>query len=280
MAFNVKIRFTGICAFVPNDTNPPTKYCVLLPHAFFEDPALVPDAPDATKLRRHRAMIQFPLRNVSGMDSDTTGATVVWYFENRRLTFDAPGAAPLTIGNLADVLDIGEVAPGFNKVDPSLLTPMTDKVAQVMFNVGHLEQELPPPLVWKLTPRVLTPRTVFTRLVNEVVLTISGINSFTIQSSPLTTGALAEQKLVAPAGGTIPITIAHLCQDNPLRWETKNFSAVDDIDMKWYFKLLSESDQADLNDALEENELPVPRPTPSGGQGIDCSPGQMAAASF
>lgn len=284
MNFHVEVRFTGICGLVPDKAfdQQPAKVCVVLPDAFFKDVSAPPEAADATALRRHRAMVHFPVRNIPGQEADKTGGTVVWYIEKQRLTFDATGAQALTVGNLAQVLDIEAIANGYSQVDPDHLkaTVGQARAAQVVFDIGHLAQGTVPTQVWKVTPSVLSPRTVITRLTYEVVLTISNISSFKMLVSPREGGSPVEQELKAGAGETIPITIAHLCQDNPLRWETTNFSAVDDEDTKWYFKLLSPTDQLKLAAALDSNELPIPRPTSSGGQGVDCSPARMAPTTF
>src|SRR5689334_3125171 len=98
MSFNVRIKFTGICTFVPNKPfdQHPTRVWVLLPNG---ERWPAPGA-DERGLRRHIAFVRFNTVNMRGFNSMIDQPSVaIWYLgkgnplETWSLTFECPGAA-------------------------------------------------------------------------------------------------------------------------------------------------------------------------------------------
>jgi hypothetical protein len=283
MSFDLEVRFTGICAFVPesdfNGTSQPQRVLAVLPYGFFEDVSRPRDAADATALRRHRAMVQIKAENLSGLTNSKLDATLTWYFENQRLTFrPTDGPTSLKTHDLSNIINMEVVAPNFAKVDPAKLDPTLggQEVTQVLIDRGELTQEAPANEFWTFAPNPLSMDTSVTQISSAIILTIPGLSKIELVAQPLGGGTSLVQELI-PTGPKISITIANLCESNPILWPTKNFKALPDQDFKWYFQLLSATDRIDLIRTLRGFSLPIPRPLGiPNGQGADCSPAKMA----
>ncbi len=286
MAFNLAVRFTGICAFVPDKpfNRSPKKVCVVLPDAYFDNMATPRDAPDNTKLRRHRPMVFFSLRDVAGTPATAPDAIAIWYLDKQRLTFETTGVGPtLKVGDLSKMIDVSAVAPGYDTVDPKLLG-WGEKATQVMFDRGYLEAPIDDPRPW-VFPNTLSQGQVVEMkggIASVVTLTLEGLTSLKIWARPLAGGDPLCLELKPPGRHRlVTVDIAHLCDDNPLRWARKKAERVQDEDFKWYFKLLDPNATAKLQKALKG--LPLPYHYPVGrlnGQGANCPPAGMRPASF
>ena len=98
MSFNLRVKFSGICTFVPNRPldQGPTRMCILLPDADSDSIYIREGAADGKDLQRHRGFIRFNLRNLEGMQElpqqdDLSG---LWYLGRRQLQFDFEGGYP------------------------------------------------------------------------------------------------------------------------------------------------------------------------------------------
>jgi hypothetical protein len=86
--------------------------------------------------------------------------------------------------------------------------------------------------------------------------------------------AAAAARLVPDEAGTVEITVANLCMDNPLEWPFDE-EPRDDHDFCWYYLLLDDDSFSSSMEAVGEGQLPIPRPVgselgPLLGVGMNC----------
>lgn len=284
MSFTTKITFTGVCEFVPNAPfdQHPTEIRVLFPNGE-RQPLKGADADD---LARHRAFVRFNTGNLLGFDNDTDQpADAIWYlgrldpFENWELTFDCPGTQKnLPIGDLRQVPELGEMAPDFSKLDSMAVrgnNPSNRLIARAVIDRGYLHtgNSFGP---W-VVPNVLCKTAIqYPFIANEVILDIPQCDEFTIVATPLPSGTPMRQSFQGPADSSqaLEITIANLCDVNPLQWTSKR-DATPDRDFKWHFELLEPNLYVDLKQRMMDLGLELPFPIPKGkhgGRGINCFP--------
>src|SRR5262249_21280216 len=100
MPFNLRISFSGLCAFVPNNnfSASPTKVCAVLPNGEGDAP-YAKKSLDGTQLLRHRAFLRFNPNNVKGATPAQADRAGIWYLQRQEVTFVATGDSnPLSIG--------------------------------------------------------------------------------------------------------------------------------------------------------------------------------------
>lgn len=286
MPFKVKIVFTGVCMFVPNnDPSKRVKVCVVLPDA--EGPGnrrtTSKKAPDGTFLRRHRAFVKFNMRQLADAQKIPSKCEGLLYIEGKRVAFKfAEGADEFKIDPSVrrHILDMSEIAGPYADdfadivgLKPPLVT------SQILLDRGILKNEFP---VDKLSTWVV-PNTLNSLLppmrrilTHEVTLELLNIASVELHSMPLEGGEAEVLQLKALAEEDVVITISHLCDENPLRWEAEDAQIKDDEDYKWHYMLLSPAIRTKLElGVLHGLALPVPlRPLnmDSAGQGVNCPP--------
>src|SRR5687768_9405680 len=88
MSFNVRITFTGICAFVSNvDPHGSIRMCVILPDATRLDQTALDDS----WLKPHSGFISFDLQNLLGSTSYSGEAKFLKRLYKNRVEFDIYG---------------------------------------------------------------------------------------------------------------------------------------------------------------------------------------------
>lgn len=288
MPFNVELTFTGLMALVLDGANAPTKACYVVPNGevpFDAGPI------DGKRLRRHRLYLEFPLANLPGPPPAPAGVNGIWLLGDqgarRRVTFEIEGAAnDFSVGDLSTVAPLPTIAPGLSWPDPSTLQwgAPASVVAQIMFNRGSLV--MPVPLTelrsWVIPNTLSRQLPIVRTLTHQLVLTLRNLTAFKVVTRKLSdrspSGNLALQ---AGDGQTIKITLANLCDENPLRWPVEARDPTVDEDFRWYYQLLSKTDQERVGSALGGLELPVPHPVAAPmGQGMNCLKGSGAPQVF
>jgi hypothetical protein len=276
MSFALRIKFTGILGFVPDKpfTESPSRVYVLAPDGEV-DPKDGRRGADAQDLSRHRAFIKVNAANVVGTNGVPSSMESLWYIGKRELRLETTGAsAGLKIGDLSGLASLGDVAPLFSKVHPDALqgtTPPTKLGARFVIDAGTLRCGQPQGK-W-VFPNILCSNPVrVDELSNEVFLELAGLESLAIAASPLTGGDTVRLQLTAPAGGTVELIVANLCDENPLEWPGV-YDAKPDLDFRWYFELLSDASYAELTDQIDGLSLPYPCPQGKpNARGADCFP--------
>lgn len=301
------IRFTGLCAFVPNkplDQTPETMCAVLVDG---RNLAGAQKALDGTELRRHRGFVLFDLRNLPSGYNGSKRHDGVWYMERQQIVIKTDDKTPLDTRSYKASIDtnfnidepnsgeetsfswvaaLTKLMPNYATIDTKCISTdmaeVPDSVlAQLFFNTGVLTAEEPALQVWSVSGALSTE---FTRqpLAHEAVLTLTGVSKLTFEAKgfPGTKGGVDDKlELVPNSLGKIEITIANLCDENPLRWP-RDPTPRDDDDFKWYYQLMTTAQQ----DAIDVKRRGAPLPTPiperqpsSNVAGVNCFSVRVAA---
>jgi hypothetical protein len=277
------IRFTGLCALVPNKPldQTPERMCAVLVDG--RNLLGATKALDGTVLRRHRGFIRFDLRNLPTDYKGNEEHHGVWYLERKRIVirddtkaldttsyipgidtnFDISATSTADETSFSWVAALTKLMPAFAAIDPACVSTNIASVpatvlSQVFFNTGKLTVEKPTPQVWSVSGALSTQ---FARqpFAHEVVLTLTGVTQLTLEAKDLAGGADDKLELVPGSLGKIEITIANLCDDNPLRWP-HDPSPQDDDDFKWYYQLMTTAQHASINKQRRGAPLPTPIP--------------------
>jgi hypothetical protein len=283
MAFNLRVSFTGLCAFVPNAAfdKQPTKVCVVMPNGEGNAPHPKKSL-DGTELDRHRAFLRFNLKNLKGMPKVPSDSLAAWYLTRREVTFTTTGKSnPLTIASYQEAADLAQVAPNYSVVDPLVVTGDTPKItSRLLIEHGEISTgQLTGP--WRTTKTLADDFAQFPKLAQALVLKLTGLDSLVISVTKMTGGTDQDPLVLeAPSGKTVNISIVNLCDTNPLQWKPR-LASTPDADFKWYFELLPNRQIKALQKVLLGLELPilVPEGQPN-GLGQNCFPALAAPLNF
>jgi hypothetical protein len=298
MSFTMRMKFTGICTFVKNLDG--TYYAVLANGDMGTDFPLATGATsgkgfdtgaDGQLLRRHRGFVRIRLSDVLGpnLADNTTG--ILWYFKKRldegrtaneaghdlKADFFQNPSAPLTaaLDNLAKLTDY---APDYSTLDSNIFgSAIPDTVvARVLIDRGTLSSTGNYPQDWSvlntLNPNMkLDDPRLNPKLTNEVTWEVGGLSQLRLSMDPFQTGTRYFVDIKAADGAIVEVTVANLCEDNPLQWGPSKTSARD-VDFRWHYQLIDPDQLARLKALLNDRDLPYPIPHPINGLGIDCLP--------
>lgn len=277
--FDLRIRFTGVCAFVPDKPfdQQPSHVTVVLPDG--EKKSL---GVDNKGLNRHRAFVRFHLRDVVGMPTLPDQADGIWdlgHFphpsQQTKLTLSVTGGPQqLTVKSMAALANIGTIVDHAYKIDRRTIGPNPPKTVLAQFIIDRGTLSTGSYQADWIFPKYLCDTNVFVNdMSNEVNLDFQKVTSATLTSTPLGGGAVGTLPLATQAGGRVDITVANLCDNNPLEWPVRSGTATADQDFRWFFELLRRKDQKRLRKVLDGLYLPHPWPAGDGnGQGMDCFP--------
>jgi hypothetical protein len=272
MPFDVRLKITGVCTLVPNVSG--ADFCVLLPYANVED-AL---GADGKPMRRHRAFVEYKVADLaSGPQFTGDDATGIWYLDQEELDFQCDGRVQPTVAGIPDeVANLSEICADYDfyaSVAPSLLpggTPGADRLsARLVLPLGGLYASVVTG-PW-IVPNVFrdAPLT-FDLLANEVAIDYKDAGVCQLFSGPFG-GASALKLDLARRQGRVELTIANLCEDNPLRWDVEDPDLLPDTDFRWHFELLEKEYRDTIVDFLGGADLPFPLPSGfPNGMGRNC----------
>jgi len=294
MSFNLRIVFTGVCAFVRNaDESKKAKMCVVLPNGTGRKLLREEESADGKSLRRHRGFLQFKVSQLGALASNQEplppDADAIWYLDRHRLTFlTSPTDRkrepfPLVDTGISSIAKLDLIVPKFSELDRAALgeNPPNTVLAQVLLYEGVLTTN--PQLRQWVFPPTLSGRVLNPNLSHEVILSIPGLDQVDVIASPFDGRPATRWAIAGPDGSEVTITIANLCDDNPLRWETDERDRNPDEDFRWYYRLLAPAAQQDLSSDMRGLPFPVPQPIPDNGgnaQGMNCIPMQTKASEF
>lgn len=301
------IRFTGLCAFVPNKPlgQAPERMCVVLVDGRKEGTKAL----DGTKLRRHFGFVRFDLRNLPPGSNGPKEHHGVWYLDRKQVVIYSDDATPLNTASYVARIDteydittpnsgeerslswvpgLTKLMPAFSAIDPNCVSTAVASVpntvlAQVFFNTGILRAEEPASQLWSVSG-VLSPQFARQPLAHEVVLTLTGVTKLSLIAKALPGGDTETLDLVPGPLGKIDLTISNLCDENPLRWPRSIPSPRDDDDFKWYYELMTRTQQIAINRQRRGAPLPIPVPERQklgpNATGVNCFSVRTADASF
>ena len=273
MPFTLRITFTGILAFVPDKAfgTPPNIVYVLAPDGEVIDPTDPPTGADGRKLSRHRSFLRLSSKNVEGTSGAPSSLESLWYLGGREIRIQKTGGDDkIKIGDLTGLATLVDVAPMFCTVDPNAVKGapsslgMRFAITAGTLSCGKRQGK------WAF-PNILSKKPVLVQdMSNEVILTLTGLQSATIMAKPLSGGDEVPLKLTPGEESIIDVTIGNLCDVNPLEW-LDLYDRKPDEDFRWYFELLSPVDYANLETLVEGIPLPFPYPVGKvNAQGADC----------
>jgi len=290
--FNAEITFTGICALVLDSSKP--RGVIVAPSAWSATQIHSTKlACDGQTLRRHRCFLDVPLKHLENNSNAPDGLRVLQDLHNKRVRFEISGGpADLQTGDLSNVANWSMVAPKFSTVDPSILVkkPPPDRLStQILLHRGVLRGGAPlqrgtgigatADIIWVFPGTLTGNRQPFTKkLTPDLILRLDQVDSLAVKLDTFD-GTLSETLTLDGTTGDVKMTIAHLCDNNPLRWDTQINELPPDGDFRWYFDLLDAVTKEAIVDALKFGlPLPVPFPTNVGnGQGVNCFPSRSSS---
>jgi hypothetical protein len=277
MAFKLEVRFSGICAFVLNSASDQrVKACVLLPDGRGKT-VEVGSALDGTRLRRHLAFISFRVKDLQSAGSTADDLIGIRYLDAERLTLKTSGGSNPFKVDLKTIAELEKVAPTYGDIDPAFLQARPKLVAQFLIDQGYLKAS-PPQYEWVFPNTLSTNQIVGGGLSHEAILVLKHLKSATLMATSFNGGAPEYLSFQAPNKATVSITIANLCDVNPLRWATEYSELPPDDDFKWYYELLAK--RKHLHKVLKGLPLPSPQPIRAmpNGQGMNCLHGHANPA--
>jgi hypothetical protein len=251
MAYDVKIVFSGLCAYVPNKAlgapaDPPTRMRLVMP-----------DLRVARKVGVHQVARHLPVLAIdpgflAGGAGAATGSMAVLPIARREISFAFQSAAGIA-------LSIDQSGPGtnFNRgpamaeaaiehatIDAACLSPQPPAVvtARVQVDAGHLAAHKPvkDDFYFRNETQKLSaghPRA------HEISLHFRQVTDFEIRSRDLNDAASVATpwlRVTAPAGSTAELEIGNLCDgDLMLYWDPKvpEIESLDDVDFAAYYLL-------------------------------------------
>lgn len=279
MSFDLEVRFTGICAFVPNlDTTPGAyRMCLVMPGGDGARFAL-----DDELLCPHTSWIESPDGSVTLPKTPLRGMRVRF-----NVTFEDPSTSSeveFPTGGGVDLADLEKVCGDYLNLDPAIFSfpPRGDIMTQVLLREGELDYyanetqwDIDPPLTGGTATKNQT-------LTHEVILHLNLLSKATLVLEPYT-GGLIEISLAPSSGGggLGKVRLANGCKD--ARPSVTSEQALRDRDFKWYYELMDEATRLEIVADLgtQSTDLPLPRYSHAhllGGQ--DCFPVRSAAVNF
>jgi len=295
MPFSLRVVFTGVCALVRNsDESKRGRMCIILPDGRGSNVLRLGESLDGQPLKRHRGFLQFKVNQLAAVEPNSllpNDADAIWYLDRHRVTFQAVPVDrrrepfPLVDTGINRIAKLEMIVPKHSEVDPEILGEYPPKtvLAQILLHEGILSHN-PNTIQWVFPPtlagRVLNPA-----LSHEVILNLPDLEQVDVIATPFDGGEPVRWSFDRSQNGEVTITIANLCDDNPLRWETTGNERSVDNDFRWYYRLLSEEAQKDLQEQMRGFPFPVPLPIldeleSGNGQAINCIPAQGANAYF
>lgn len=299
--FNIRIVFTGVCSLVtdkPLSEEPSVLHLILLDGWHTGSTTEKQPIDKLDFLRRHGAMVQFPLRNVlgAGMPRDGRG---VWYPKRHRLSFDFCGTPTSEEGLRVDdnlpkhVADMNLIAPGYariggqgNVLDPK--KPPGRVLASATFSRGTLSADPVGVNDWKFSGILAGgPAVEIEGMAYKVVLDVHEVKRLTLKAEPFEgdikprdgnpgQGRPEILEIFGAQGETVEITVANLCDENSLIWPVAEDDPPEkDLDFKWHYEILTEETKMRVFEDLNQQELPVPSLQEEHplGRGRNCFPG-------
>jgi len=294
MGFSATIVVTGLCGIVPryNPPTPPDAFCVVLPRAWARIPSPASDRTSSvdglSRLRRHAPFIH--MTRYLPDSNRRQDLEALWFLESNRVyiepTFESGGSEP-SWGRIEGLAAYDHIASSqyqhLLSVQAAVLSPSPAKVAaQVIVRHGRLDA-MRENVRWVFDSYLYRPTAGF-EPVREFLnprpaITLENLASLTIVQRNFG-GTFV--KSFSTTSGPIFVTVANLCDENPLQWGDAPAPnrLTDDDDFRWHYEIVDNT--TDLGVALDGLRCPIPRPMKSmvNGNGLNCIPIRFSAVNF
>ena len=277
--FDLEVMVTGICAFVPESQG--KRHCVVLPDCTALDNGKS-TIDGKTRLGTHFGLIHLGARHVAPGLGDLD-AEYVWHLRRQRVTLelsadDRASNPPETNGSdgaLAIAKTINDPSP-----DPAIVgaVPPRSILAHYVIDAGKVEPAMISQRVWKASPTVKSPE-YKQKFAHGVAVRLTRISGATLVATSLDPGGAVQRLPLHPGrpGETVRVHLTNICYDNPLEWERGEEPPRPDVDVAWYYELLSAAAkkrlEADLASLPEpERTVPILHVHSLGAGGSNCTP--------
>jgi hypothetical protein len=279
--FDLEVMVTGICAFVPDSNG--KRHCVVLPDCTAIDNGKS-TIDKKTRLGTHFGLVHLAARHAAPSLADLD-AEYVWHLRRQRLTLelsaDDRAANPPETNGLDDVLAI-EKAINDPSPDPAIVgaVPPRSVLAHYVIDAGRVEPDMISQRVWKASPAVKSPE-YKQKFAHGVAVRLSRISGATLVATPLDPAGAVQRLPLHPGrpGEKVRVYVTNICYDNPLEWERGEEAPRPDVDVAWYYELLSagakkrlETDLASLPVPDPERTVPILQVHSLGAGGSNCTP--------
>jgi len=256
MAYDVKIVFSGLCAYVPNKAlgapaDPPTRMRLVMPDL------RVARTVGVHKVARHLPVLAIDPGFLAGGAGAATGSMAVLPIARREISFAFTSAAAIALtidqqeGTSTDFNRgpaMAEAAVEHANIDAACLAPQPPGVvaARVQIDAGQLAAHQPKPdgFYFRNETQILSevrPRA------HEISLHFSQVNDFEIRSRDLDDAASAATpwlRLAAAHDAAVEFEIGNLCDGDLMPyWKlpAPDVDSLDDVDFAAYYLLSAEA---------------------------------------
>ena len=279
--FDLEVMVTGICAFVPDIKG--KRHCVVLPDCTAIDNGKS-TIDKKTRLGTHFGLVHLAARHAAPSLADLD-AEYVWHLRRQRLTLelsaDDRAANPPVTSGLDGVLAI-EKTINDPSPDPAIVdaVPPRSVLAHYVIDAGRVEPDMISQRVWKASPTVKSPE-YKQKFAHGVAVRLSRISGATLVATPLDPAGAVQRLPLHPGrpGEKVRLYVTNICYDNPLEWERGEEAPRPDVDVAWYYELLSagakkrlETDLANLPVPDPERTVPILQVHSLGAGGSNCTP--------
>jgi|SRR5579864_3493894 len=273
MSFDLEVRITGICAFVPNDDTAAGayKWCVVMPGGDAARFAL-----DDELLCPHTSWIEPLDDSVALPKTSLRGMRVRFKVKAKKPTGGSKVKGPQAAG--PELADLRDVCGGYLNLDPAIFSfpPRWDIMTQVLLREGDLS-DYSTGTVWdidylsggKATQKDLT---------HEVILTIKQLDDAKLLLEPYTGGQTAISLVPLSAGKKARVRLSNTCKE--AEPNAAGEQALRDRDFKWYYELMDEGTRKKIKEEIGFSELPFPRYKVHLIGGQNCFPVRSAKVKF
>lgn len=289
-----QIELTGLCTFVrhPNKKSA----CVLLVDATGVEPVAAPPGSQPRKsldrkhaLVYHRGFLRFPLHNLAGTNGLASGHDAVVYLDRHNVKLEpSAGAEPFrwNDGDARHLAPLDEVVPGASAVRPAALAPSgsdPDVLARLYLEHGTVgEEEIGGPWRFVDSGRQNGGHDHQQSLAHRIVVDLGELEHLTVRLSSWNGGTSSTIELVPRSEGEqVALTVANLCEENPLEWPKGVEPRPDDLDFKWLYELLDPAARETIDQRRQGGHVPYPRRTGAAAlAGENCYSGRAADQAY
>jgi hypothetical protein len=290
MAFNVRVIFSGLCAYVPNSPlgdseASPTKMMVVMVDARKSKMSL----DEENKLQPHFPIIFLRGHQVPGVQGLPPRTDLGWRIDRKQIKIVIPEEA--LDANKFSVFqrekdedgllthdkdfsfgaDLQTIVPGFSEIDPKVFEDQGSKdlvAARILLDKGALSTFDLGDSNWKFPGTDFTAR----RLSNRSLLELKDLKALTLVATDLDGGASEEVSLQPSKQETVEIFIGNFCTGcMPMLLHVDEATAIQlqheivpDDDFRWFYELSRE------REGLKGLDLPIPTPD-EGGKGNEAA---------
>jgi hypothetical protein len=273
MSFDLEVRISGICTFIPNaDATGAHKICLVMPGGDTARFAL-----DDELLCPHTSWIESLTDSVTLPRQPLHGMRVRF-----NVTPETPTGYPevqLPSAGGADLADLRAVCGDYLHLDPAIVgfPPRGDILTQILLQEGRLECS--GEAWWKIAAlRGGTPTEKV--LAHEVTLHLPALVDAKLVLEQFT-GGRTDIPLAPDDDETVQLRLVNACREAYPK--APDQQPMRDRDFKWYYELMDEATRADIQGEILRNELPIPlfyRKGPKLIGGQNCFPARSAPVSF